>query len=148
MQLASVLDGLERSIEAQLALVASDPAMEEAGRALLGVLTPTFKEAAMSIVQQAVEEVGSQLPGHRVEVVLSEGEPSIRVTSEQSESVITDEDLVARLTLRLPPSIKEVVETAAAQSGESVNTWVVKTLSGKARVREQSGRRVSETFDI
>jgi predicted HicB family RNase H-like nuclease len=122
--------------------------MEEAGRALLGVLTPTFKEAAMSIVQQAVEEVGSQLPGHRVEVVLSEGEPSIRVTSEQSESVITDEDLVARLTLRLPPSIKEVVETAAAQSGESVNTWVVKTLSGKARVREQSGRRVSETFDI
>jgi hypothetical protein len=148
VQLESVLDGLERSIEAQLALAGSDPALEEAGRALLGVLQPAFREAAMSVVQQAVEEVGSQLPGHRVEVVLADGEPSIRISADHTESMVTDEDLVARLTLRLPPSIKQVVEAAAAQQGESVNTWVVKTLSGKARTREQSSRRVTETFDI
>jgi hypothetical protein len=148
MQLQSVLDALEHSLEAQLALADSIPAIEEAGRALLDVMGPAFREAAMSVVQQAVEEVGSQLPGHRVEVVPSYGEPSIRVASDQSEPVMTDEELVARLTLRLPPSIKQIVETAAAQSGESVNTWVVKTLSGKARVREQSGRRVTETFDL
>ncbi len=36
----------------------------------------------------------------------------------------------ARITLRLPDSIKDIVERAASDSGDSVNAWVVKTLAG------------------
>ena len=59
-----------------------------------------------------------------------------------------EEDFDARITLRLPPSIKDIVERAASDSGDSVNTWVVKTLAGRAHSNRPSRRRVAETFDL
>ena len=50
------------------------------------------------------------------------------------------EDFVSRITLRLPPSLKELVESAADRAGESVNAWVVDALGRGA----QQGRQVGQ----
>jgi hypothetical protein len=39
-----------------------------------------------------------------------------------------DEAFSARITLRLPESLKQRVESAAAREGASVNTWLVQAL--------------------
>jgi hypothetical protein len=138
---------LESAIEAQLALVA-DSSVEAGGRALLGALRPALKEAAMELATQAVDEVKAQLPAYRVELVLADGEPSIRITAEESGPASVEGDFDARITLRLPPAIKDIVERAATESGDSVNAWVVKTLAGKVHGPRASKRRIVETLDI
>jgi hypothetical protein len=147
MQTSAALHNLESAIEAQLALVA-DSSVEAGGRALLGALRPALKEAAMELATQAVDEVKAQLPAYRVELVLADGEPSIRITAEESGPASVEGDFDARITLRLPPAIKDIVERAATESGDSVNAWVVKTLAGKVHGPRASKRRIVETLDI
>jgi hypothetical protein len=148
MQTTAVLHNLESSIQNQLALV-TDPAIEAGGRAVLNSIHPALREAAMEIVNQAADEVRAQLPGHRVEVVIADGEPTLRITADESTAPPVEGDFDARITLRLPDSIKDIVERAASDSGDSVNAWVVKTLAGRASSGSRSSRRrVSETFDI
>lgn len=147
MQTTAVLHNLESSIQNQLALV-TDPAIEAGGRAVLNSLHPALREAAMELVNQAADEVRAQLPSHRVEVILSDSEPSLRITSDESSSAPVEGDFDARITLRLPDSIKDIVERAASDSGDSVNAWVVKTLAGRASGSKSHRRRVSETFDV
>jgi hypothetical protein len=147
MQTSAALHNLESAIEAQLALVA-DSSVEAGGRAVLGALRPALKEAAMELATQAVDEVKAQLPAYRVELVLADGEPSIRITAEESGPASVEGDFDARTTLRLPPAIKDIVERAATESGDSVNAWVVKTLAGKVHGPRASKRRIVETLDI
>src|SRR5688572_33104087 len=125
MQTSAALHNLESAIEAQLALVA-DSSVEAGGRAVLTALRPALKEAAMELANQATEEVRAQLPAFRVELVLADGEPSIRITADEATSTSVEGDFDARITLRLPPAIKDIVERAATESGDSVNAWVVK----------------------
>lgn len=147
MQTSAALHNLESAIEAQLALVA-DPAVEAGGRAVLAAMRPALKEAAMELANQATEEVAAQLPAYRVELVLADGEPSIRVSADESTATSVEGDFDARITLRLPPAIKDIVERAATESGDSVNAWVVKTLAGKVHGPRASKRRIVETLDI
>jgi hypothetical protein len=147
MQTSAALHNLESAIEAQLALVA-DPSVEAGGRAVLTALRPALKEAAMELANQATEEVRAQLPAFRVELVLADGEPSIRITADEATSTSVEGDFDARITLRLPPAIKDIVERAATESGDSVNAWVVKTLAGKAHGPRANKRRIVETLDI
>lgn len=147
MQTSAALHNLESAIEAQLALVA-DPGIEAGGRAMLAALRPALKEAAMELANQAVEEVRAQLPAFRVELVLTDGEPQIRVSPDDASGAPVEGDFDARITLRLPPSIKDIVERAATESGDSVNTWVVKTLAGRAHGPKAGKRRIVETFDL
>ncbi|HKZ19925.1 MAG TPA: toxin-antitoxin system HicB family antitoxin [Acidimicrobiia bacterium] len=147
MQTSAALHNLESAIEAQLALVA-DPAVEAGGRAVLAALRPALKEAAMELANQATEEVAAQLPAYRVELFLADGEPSIRVSADESTATSVEGDFDARITLRLPPAIKDIVERAASESGDSVNAWVVKTLAGKVHGPRTNKRRIVETLDI
>lgn len=57
-----------------------------------------------------------------------------------------DEALSARITLRLPESLKSRLEAAAAASGVSVNTWLVQALGRLLEPRHftgGSGRRLT-----
>src|SRR3989337_3301250 len=108
-----VLAYLEAAVANQVMLAGNDPAVENAARAILTVLEPALQQAALDLAQQAAEEVEAQLGDQRVEVVLSDGEPSLRLGTPDGEPVITTEGYEARLTLRLPARIKELVEEAA-----------------------------------
>ena len=69
------------------------------------------------------------------------------IVHDDAEPVTVDtEDLEARITLRLSETLKAVLEDAAGEAGDSVNTYVVKTLTSKARERG-TGRRFSGTIE-
>jgi hypothetical protein len=136
----------EAALSQQLAM-AGDPAVEAAGKALQATLAPATRQLAMELAEQAASEVAAQLPEHEVDVVLRDGEPSVVVRAPAERTThAADEDLQARITLRLPPSLKAMIEESAGDVGDSVNTFVLKTLSARAaRAAAGGGRRVQGT---
>jgi hypothetical protein len=149
MHLTPVLTALEAAVSTQLAVAGGDSTMEAAASQLLAALEPALRQVGFELAQQAAEEVGAQLADRTVEVVIVDGEPHLRVGQPSDvEASTLDEDFDARITLRLPPSLKGLVETAADETGDSVNTWVVKTLTSGARKSTRVGRVVKGTFDL
>ncbi|MDR9450846.1 MAG: DUF1778 domain-containing protein [Acidimicrobiia bacterium] len=149
MNTTGLLAQLESAVTNQVMLAGNDPSVESAARVILAVLEPALHQAAFDLAQQAAAEVEAQLGDQRVEVVISEGEPSLRVVILDGEPSSIAEGYEARLTLRLPARIKELIEQAAGSTGDSVNGWVVKALSSKAKTSTRaSGRRVTGTVQL
>ncbi|HSJ29351.1 MAG TPA: toxin-antitoxin system HicB family antitoxin [Acidimicrobiia bacterium] len=149
MHLEPVMTALEAAVSTQLAVAGADPTMEAAAGQLLSALEPALRQVGLELAQQAAEEVGAQLGDRNVEVLMVDGEPQLRVTQpNEVESSAMEEDFDARITLRLPPSLKGLVESAADETGDSVNTWVVKTLTSGARKSTKVGRTVRGSFDL
>lgn len=149
MQLDPIITTIEASLSTQLAAAGGDAALEEAASRFLAALEPALRQAGMALAEQAAAEVGAQLGDRTVEVVIIDGDPVLRVSgSAEAPSELGAEDFDARLTLRLPPTLKSLVEDAAGASGDSVNTWVVKTLSTGTKRSQRVGRRVSGSFDL
>ncbi len=137
---------LEAAVQRQLLMAGGQPEVETVAEALLGVLEPALREAALELAGQAAAEVAAQLPGHEIDVVVAEGDPELRVrsTDEGTIQIGVGESLDARITLRLPPQLKESIESSAGERGESVNAWLVRSLSGTtARRSRRSGRKVT-----
>jgi predicted HicB family RNase H-like nuclease len=149
MHLDGLLAELEGSVRSQIALAGGDPGVEAAAHAVMSALRPALQQAAFSLAEQAALEVNAQLTDQRVDVVLAEGEPVLKVSEvEASSSANTDQNLSARITVRIPESIKALVEDAADGTGASVNQFVVDALSRK--VSQKPGRRRTQrgTMDI
>ncbi|MEX2324064.1 MAG: hypothetical protein WEA29_09885 [Acidimicrobiia bacterium] len=133
MDTASLVTKLQGAIDHQVVVAGGDPDVEAAARALMAALEPVVRQLAFELAEQAADEVSSQLPGYDVDVVLSGGEPALRVrAAEGAEPASSGESLDARITFRLPPTLKELIEYAADERGESVNSWLVKTVSVQA----------------
>jgi hypothetical protein len=149
MHLTPVMTAIEAAVSTQLAVAGGDPTMEAAASQLLAALEPALRQVGMELAQQAAEEVGAQLGDRTVEVVIVDGEPQLRVSQASDvDPTSLDEEFDARITLRLPPSLKGLVESAADETGDSVNTWVVKTLTSGARKSTKVGRSVRGTFEL
>ena len=131
---------IERALNAQLRLAGEDSAVADAAEAILVGLEPAIERAVMRLAEQAAAEVEAQLPGRSVGVELREGVPVLAVRDAETSVVIDTDDLEARITLRLSEKLKGVIEDAADESGDSMNAFVVKTLTTKARERGK-GRR-------
>lgn len=140
---------LQATLEQQVLLAGSDSAVEAAGRALLAAAGPAVRGLALDLAEQAAAEVRAQLPGHLVEVVLEDGEPALRVRPEEAGrgTAPGGEAADARVTLRLSPRLKEALEEAAAYSGESLNSWLVRTLSAQKGRHQPRGRRLEGTIE-
>lgn len=145
MQTEAILDGIEEAIENQLAIGEGSDAFEDAAAALMTALRPALRQAAFRLAEQAAAEIGAQLAGNSVVVVLEEGEPSLLVREDAEARSAIPEDLSARITLRLPDSLKDELEAAAGETGDSVNAFVVKALSTRASRR--AARRITDTFE-
>ena len=142
----AALTRFEAAVTNQVALAGGDPAVEAAARALREALSPAARQLALELIEQAAAEVDAQLPYRRIEVVLRGGEPTLEVRSgERVRGRPADEEYEARITLRLPPSLKTTIEEAARTVGESVNTYLVRELSRSTARQERSGRRLKGT---
>lgn len=146
MDVTTVTAEMEALIRQQLELMSGDEAVERATQALLLSLEPAMQRAAMQLAEQAAAEIGAQLPDSTVDVVVSDGDPSLIIRTQQGgEQTFTSEDLEARLTLRLPAMLKDQIEEAAGDAGDSINSYVVKSLS-RTSGKRRGGRKISETF--
>lgn len=138
MDIEAAVASIEASLVSQLVLAGNDSETAAMAEAVIGALRPALRQTAMDLAEQAATEVGAQLPDHDVSVVLSEGDPSIQIR--QPEGVnFSSSGGEARLTLRLPDALKEIIEVNATDSGDSVNAWVVKNLSSKASRKASQG---------
>ena len=146
MDASVVMSEIEASLAAQVRLTGDDPQVLEAGEAILAGLEPAIDRAVMHLAEQAAREIDAQLTGQRVGVELREGAPVLVVHQQEDQVTISTDDLEARITLRLSEQLKSVLEDAAGETGESVNTFVVKTLASKAKQRG-TGRRYTGTIE-
>ena len=148
MQIRPVINAIEATLVSQATVASNDPAVEAAVTQLVAALRPALQVAAMDIAEQAAAEVRAQLPEHTVDVVLSDGDPALRIgeTPRATESRQVEE-LDARITLRLPPTLKQLIEDAAQTNGDSVNSWVIDTLGKRANQRGR-GKHYNESFDL
>jgi predicted HicB family RNase H-like nuclease len=153
MQLVQALTRLDTALEAQLRL--ADEETSALGADLIEVMRPALRQTLLEVTEMAAQEIGGQLQGQRVETRMVEGEPELRVTADESNipsppSAAGDPDTVdaeARITLRLPGYLKDLIAEAADESGDSVNTFVVDALRTKAHVK-QPNTRVRTTIDL
>jgi len=93
----------------------------------------------LDVLSAAAAEITAQLEDTAVEVRLANGEPDFVVSSGTPQGATKasapptgetgEETATARLTLRLPESLKGSIEAAAASDGVSVNTWLARAAS-------------------
>jgi hypothetical protein len=141
MDITPYVESLRRDL-----LAAAEGAGEES-RALaerLGfAIDPAARLAIMEAVSQAAAEITAEMPAGGVDVRLSgreldfvvdaggspEPAPAAAAPAEEPE----DDGNVARITLRLPESVKTRAEELAARSGSSLNTWLVNVVRHATR---------------
>ena len=162
MELDGYLDRLHRDLAAAVAS-GGQAAVEVAGRLASG-LDAALRLVLLEALADAAAEITAGLDGATVEVRLHGRQPDLVVTATPSHADITtplppppvplaaagDEAATAadaasaasaaRITLRLPESVKQRAEDAAAAARQSVNTWLVDAIRTALR-DPQPGRR-------
>jgi HicB family len=119
---------------------------------LAEALDSSVRLTLLDVLSAAAEEITARLGDAVVEVRLADGEPTFVVVTAPPEeehdepgpaATDADEAGTARITLRLPDTLKANIEAAAAREGVSVNTWLVRAASRALRpapAGRQSGR--------
>lgn len=139
MQIGTHVEALQADL-ARLAAI-GDAAVAEAAERLSQALVSSVGLRLLEALSEAAVEVSGQLEDAHVEVRLVGQDPELVVVRDDAAAVAgpADEAATARITLRLPDSLKTAVEAAAAREGVSVNTWIVRALARGAST--QRGRR-------
>jgi hypothetical protein len=130
------IDGYIEAVREDLARVAAlgDDSTARAAELLAVALESALGRRLQEALAEAALELSTQLEQGRVEVRVAGRDPELVYVEEAPPAASpstepTDEGSSARITLRLPDSLKSRLEAAAASSGVSVNTWLVQTLS-------------------
>lgn len=135
MQIDHLLVELEQQVDTQLRF--ADPLKVDLISDVLEVINPAVRQTMFRVVETAMAEINSQLTGQTVEIRLVDGDPELIVTTASAppppppetpdapEAEGFDE---ARITLRIPGYLKEIIADAARNAGDSVNSYVVDAL--------------------
>lgn len=136
MDITPYLDTLRRDLMA--AAEAGGDEVRQAAERLAYALDPAARLALMEAISQAAAEITAEMPSGSVDVRLTGREldfvvdgPSMAPPAPPAPPSPpafdeSDEDgTVARITLRIPESVKTKAEELAARSGHSLNTWLV-----------------------
>ena len=132
MEMAHHIHAIQEDLAAAVAL-AADERTAEAGRRLSQALGSSLQLRLLAVLSEAGRE------------------PELVYVEEESEPVTApagDDALTARITLRLPDSLKVQIEVAASSEGVSTNSWIVRALARGLDSRPvRSGRRLTGFAD-
>jgi predicted DNA binding CopG/RHH family protein len=145
MQMAQFLESLEGDLD-RIAAVGDDAVAQAADR-----LTQAIRGSAgmrlLEALGEAAVEVSAQLPAGHVEVRMTGQDPTLVYVEEEQQAPAAapaDDEASARITLRLPESLKAQIEIAASGEGLSVNAWVIRALArGLDQKTIRPGRRLT-----
>jgi hypothetical protein len=125
------LDALKDDLEQVAAL--ADESVAETARRLTSALEASVRVRLLDVLSEAAAELSAGLDGGHVEMRVAGGDPDLVYYEDEPEApppaAEPGEDFGARITLRLPESLKAHVEAAAAREGVSVNSWIVAALA-------------------
>ena len=144
MNLTIVLEGLQQDLQ-NLAELGDERSAQVAQR-LGEALGSNLRLKLLDLFSQAAVELSSKLPSGHIEVRLAGQEPELVFVDVPGEAAgLAGEELSARISLRLPESLKAAVEKAAAREGVSTNAWLVRAIARAAESRpvHVSGKRLS-----
>src|SRR5579884_2561019 len=144
MNVTIVLEGLQQDLQ-RLAELGDERSVQVAQR-LSDALASNLRLKLFDLLSQAAVELSSKLPAGHVEVRLAGQEPElVFVDAPGDASGSVGEELSARISLRLPESLKTSVEKAAAREGISTNAWLVRAIAraSESRPVHVSGKRLS-----
>jgi hypothetical protein len=145
MRLQRHLDALADDLE-RIAAVGDD-AVVEATHRLTAALGASLRVRLLDVLAEAAAELTGSLPIGHVDVRLAGGDPEFVFRDDEPAAERPGEpgeEFAARITLRLPDSLKTQVEAAALRDGVSVNSWVVSALA-RGVSTEQTRRGTSGT---
>jgi hypothetical protein len=142
MDITPFADSLRRDLAG--AADAAGPEGRAAAERILLALEPAIRLTVMEVLSQAAAEITADLPAGVVEVRLRGRDPELVVDVPDvphvpmppappppppaPEPLEDDDEGIARITLRLPESVKSRAEELAARSGHSLNAWMVNAL--------------------
>ena len=144
MNLTIVLDGLQQDLQ-RLSELGDERSAQIAER-LGEALGSNLRLKLLDLLSQAAVELSSKLPSGHIEVRLAGQEPELVFVDAPGESGgMTGEELSARISLRLPESLKTAVERAADREGVSTNAWLVRAIARATESRpvHVGGKRLS-----
>jgi len=129
MQMAPYIEALRADLAEIAAL--GDEATAQAAQRLSVALRSSVGLRMLDALTEAALELSAQIPSGHVEVRLAGQDPTLVFVAEQPAEAlaVADDDQSARITLRLPESLKAKLDAAAAREGVSVNTWLIRALS-------------------
>jgi hypothetical protein len=129
MDLTPYVEALRRDL-VSAAGAGAEP-VREAAEVIAAALDAPARLALMEALSDAADEITGKLQSVSVEVRLRGREADLVVTELTGPEPVAPEPAdgdVARITLRLPESLKAAVERAAAADGVSVNAWLVRAI--------------------
>ena len=144
MNLTIVLEDLQQDLQ-NLGELGDERSAQIAVR-LTEALGSNLRLKLLDLLSQAAVELSSKLPSGHIEVRLAGQEPELVFVDLPGEAAgMAGEELSARISLRLPESLKAAVETAADREGISTNAWLVRAIARAAESRpvKVSGKRLS-----
>jgi len=137
------IDGYVQALRDDLVRVAAvgDESTARAAELLAVALESSVARRLQEALGEAALELSSQLDNGRIEVRIAGGDPELVLVRDDGAPAEppADEAFTARITLRLPESLKGRLEAAATREGVSVNTWLVHVLAHAAEPRGHSG---------
>lgn len=140
MDLTDYVETLRRSLTT--AAAAAGEQARETARLLADTMEPAVRLTVIEALSAMAEEVTAALGGDLVDIRVRGGDPEVVVvpaehepTAEPPEAEEDDGDdgSVARISLRLPDSLKARAERAAAAENLSLNTWLVRAVASALR---------------
>ena len=134
MQISVHVEALQRDLAAVAAV--GNLEQTETVQRISAALDASVRLRLLEAITDAAHELTTQLAGH-VEVRLAGGDPSlVYVEGEPELGWQPGEDsLTARITLRLPGSLKASIEAAATREAVSVNSWLVQAIARSLETR-------------
>jgi hypothetical protein len=139
MELSEYVEALRRSLTT--AAAAGGEQARETARLLSDVMEPAVRLTITDALAAMAAEVTAALEGTAVVDIRVRGrEPEVVVvpaehpaSAEPADEPMTDDGSTARISLRLPEALKARAEAAAAASGSSLNTWLVRAATAALR---------------
>jgi len=144
MNVAAFVEALQRDLQAVAGM--GDDAVADAARRIAATLEPSLRLRLMDVLGEAAAEVTQQLPNGPVDLRMSGGDPEFVYVEDQGAPMpSSDDSLSARVTLRLPETLKSIIDAAAQDAGVSANTWLLQQISKSANPQRRGpgGRRMT-----
>lgn len=146
MDITHFVEELRRDLN--VAAQAGGEEIRAAAERLAMALDSSVRLTLMDALSQAASEITNELQGTSVEVRLKGREPIFVVVGAATEAPAPSEEPtespadfgfdedepVARITLRLPESLKTRAEEMASKRGQSLNTWLVNATRAAASI--------------
>ena len=153
MHLSHAITNLEAAVDTQLRI--AGPEVAEAGSQLMAALKPAITQTMMDVISMAVTEIGSQLDTQSIDIKLVDGDPELVVREDPNATPppshvppgVDDAD-EARITVRLPSYLKDMITAEAEVSGDSVNSYVIDVLRQGSRKRRSTGSHTKTTLEL